>query len=78
MGEVINFAEWKKNKENEEHEKVLEEIRELRRELGDVLVDIEMSPFMYEPDAQEMIPVFQQIFATLDGYESYDHEGDSE
>jgi cell division protein FtsB len=72
MGELINFADWKKRKEDEAHEKEMEEIRQLQAELAahmDEMEDIEPGPFISEEARDSWSSRALDVFSTvLDGY----------
>ncbi len=72
MGELIDFAVWKKRKEDEEHEKEMEEIRALKDEVTaclDSMEDLSTGPFVLEEDREAFAARALQIMITaLDGY----------
>ena len=72
MGELIDFAAWKKSKEDEAHEKEMEEIRLLRAELSEHIAemeDLETGPFISEEDRDSWSKRVVDIFSTMmDGY----------
>ena len=72
MGELIDFAVWKKRKEDEEHEKEMEEIRALQAEVTaclDSMEDLSTGPFVLEEDREAFAARALQIMITaLDGY----------
>ena len=72
MGEVIDFAAWKKRKEDEAHEAEMQEIRDLQAELSEYIEEMEdlsTGPFVSEEDreswAQRALSV---LLPVLDGY----------
>ena len=72
MGEVIDFAAWKKNKEDEAHEAEMAEIRALQAEVAgyiEEMEDLSSGPFVSEEDreswAQRALSV---LLPVLDGY----------
>jgi hypothetical protein len=47
MGELIDFAEWKRKKEEKEHQELEEDIARLQKEVHEMISE------MKEPDASE-------------------------
>ena len=72
MGELIDFAAWKKRKADEEHEAEMQEIRELQAEVAGYLEDMEdlsTGPFISEEDRESWAKrALSVLLPALDGY----------
>ncbi len=75
MGELIDFAAWKKRRADEAHAKELAEIAELRAEVKRLMDDIgdpELGPYYLTEDERSWMERMTKIMLTsLDGYRDW-------
>lgn len=75
MGELIDFAAWKKRRADEAHAKELAEIAELRAEVKRLMDDIgdpELGPYHLTEDEKSWMERMTKIMLTsLDGYRGW-------
>jgi len=78
MGELVDFAAWKKRREDEEHEKEMEEIRALQAEVSsylDDMDDLSTGPFVLDEDREEFAHrALQIMLSALDGYSHWPND----
>lgn len=73
MGELVDFAKWKKRKADEAHAKELEEIAELREEIKQMMDDMgepEIGPY-YERESAFSQRLMDISIAYLNGYSTW-------
>ena len=72
MGEVIDLEEWRRKKDEEAHQKELEEIRALRAEVAAYLDDmggVELGPYVSEEERHGWSRrMWEVLRPALDGY----------
>ena len=74
--EIVNLNEWKKKKEEEAHQKELQEIEQLReevRQMMDELGEIESGPYFDwdESDRSSAKRLTEVMLTTLSGYNTW-------
>ena len=70
MGELIDFIEWKKKREEKEDNELKDDIEQLRLELSDMIKEMESEagPYVYPSEMIELLPQLVHIDGLLDGY----------
>jgi|TARA_Y100000310_G_C20336338_1_gene647695 hypothetical protein len=78
MGELVDFAEYKAKKEEEETKKIDEDIRILKAEIEYIMSEMEQpyAPHVFFKGYEEMMPFMHQVTSTLNTY--YDSENKDE
>ena len=76
MGELVDLAEWKKKKDEEEVREIQEDIEHLHSELKQLISEMEsdVGPYFYTEDWIKMLPQLSHISHTLDGYADWEIE----
>lgn len=76
MGELVDLAEWKKKKDEEEVREIQEDIEYLHSELKQMILEMESDagPYLYTQDWIEALPQLTYISHTLDGYADWEIE----
>ena len=72
MGDVVDLEEWRRKKDEEAHQKELEEIRALRAEVAAYLDDlggVEVGPYVSEEERDTWAKrAVETLMPILDGY----------
>ena len=78
MGELVDFAEYKARKEEEETKKIDEDIRILKAEIEYIISEMEQpsAPHVFFKGYEEIMPFMHQVTSTLNTY--YDSENKDE
>lgn len=77
MGDLVSLAEWRRKKEEEAHQKELDEIERLRAELHSYIADLPEEAYggMFVSEEDEVEAFHQRIISsmlrTLDGYSNW-------
>lgn len=70
MGELINFAEWKKAKEEKERIEIEEDILRLQKEVHDMISEMKEpdAPMYWQQEWLDQLPDLVRLDALLCGY----------
>ncbi len=70
MGELINFQEWKAEREEAEELALKEELDRLQVQVRDLIDDMghHTGPYIYPPELTCLVPQLTHIDHLLDGY----------
>jgi len=78
MGELVDFAEYKKKKEKEEVEEIQEDIEVLYSELKQMIEDMNspLGQYLYQKEWLDCLPALLVVTGSLDKYMSSSIEND--
>ena len=72
MGVLVDLAQWRKKREDEQHEREMSEIRALRTKLDDYLDElggVETGPYISEEERESWAKrAIEAMMPVLDGY----------